>query len=138
MSTINPYLVIGTLISKGINCDQINAFVIAYVKSEIKSGLKHSDAVSKLKNFSIELNETILNSCVNFHYEEKKIEIDNKMVTVKEAATTLNFTTATIRNWINDESNPLPCERPSPRRTRVNLIVLMDYIKKNNIKLPNI
>jgi hypothetical protein len=130
---INPYYTLGKLMEKGVDYDNIKDFVEQYIKIAERSGEKPDAVIMRIKNFSMELHDGIMSSCVKIQAElpaeSNGISTDERL-TVAEAAKEYNLTPATIRNWINDKENPLPHLNTGKRQTTILLRDLHEYAKK--------
>lgn len=129
----NPYFVLGKLMEKSVDFNKINEFVEQYVKIAENNGEKAGEVIMRIKNFTMELSDTLLSSCVNIQANLPKEKFDDPTsdrVTVKQAAEIFSITTATIRNWINDKNNPLPALNVGKRQTTVLLKDLKEYTFK--------
>jgi excisionase family DNA binding protein len=130
---INPYYTIGKLMEKGVNYDNIKDFVEQYIKIAERSGEKADDIIMRIKNFSTELHDGIMTSCVGIQAElptQNNVNSTDERLTVAEAAKQYNITPATIRNWIKDKENPLPHLNVGKRQTTILLRDLHEYAKK--------
>jgi excisionase family DNA binding protein len=130
---INPYLTLGKLMEKGVDYNNIKKFIEQYLKMAQRNGEKTDDAIMQIKNFSTELHDGIMSSCVKIQAElpaaSNGISTDERL-TVAEAAKQYNITPATIRNWIKDKENPLPHLNVGKRQTTILLRDLHEYAKK--------
>lgn len=130
--TINPYYTLGKLMEKGVDYDNIKDFVEQYIKIAERSGEKADDIIMRIKNFSMELHDGIMSSCVKIQAElpvESNLISTDDRLTVARAAEIYGVSPATIRNWINDSKNPLPSQNVGKRQTTISLRDLHDYAK---------
>ena len=128
----NPYYVLGKLIEKDVDSKKIKDFVEQYLKIAEKNGEKPDEVLMQIKNFSMELNESLMDICVKIQSNLPRAKHDDPtsdLVTVKEAAKIFNVTSATIRNWIKNKNYPLPANNFGKRQTRISTKALKDYIK---------
>lgn len=132
-SELNPYYVLGKLLDKnnGVDYDKISEFVEHYLKIGQNEGEKPNDVLMRIKNFTMDLNDALLSSCIKIQTNLPKAKTDdptNERVRIKEAAIIYGVSDATIRNWINDKENPLDSLNPSnQRQTTVLLSDLHKY-----------
>ncbi len=135
---INPYLVLGKLKELDVDYEKIKEFVNSYMVLAQRKGEEADAILFSIKQFSTKLNDAILMACVDFQVELplKTLYSDptNERMSVKKAAKTLAVTPATIRNWINDKSNPLPSLNSGKRKTTLSVNDVVAYMKKVNLK----
>lgn len=130
---INQYLILGKLFEKDFEYDKVAEFVEQYLKIAQKKGGDGNEVLIRLKNFSMELNDAILTSCINLQGKLPSKEFadpTSDRASVKEAALTFAITPATIRNWIKDEKNPLPALNVGRRKTTVSLRDVKNYMNE--------
>ena len=134
---INPYYVLGKLLEKSIDYDTVYEFVSKYISAAQRSGADTDEVVEKLKNGIIELNNALLDACVKLQgsLPKQTAKIDTtEWVTVMQAATIFSVSDVTIRNWIEDKTNPLPARNLGKRKTRISIRDLHKYIQEHGIK----
>ncbi len=127
----NPYYILGGLIEKKIDLELVRDFVGKYIQISLKEGKKKNDIIDIVKNFSIELNDALINTCISLQSDieiDKGIPIDMGRVSVKEAAKIFSISPVTIRNWINDKNNPLPAKNFGRRKTSILIKDLNRYM----------
>jgi len=62
---INPYFVIGKLMEQPVDKSKIDEFINAYLKISINEGKEAKQVLLEIKNFSMQMNNSIMDSCVN-------------------------------------------------------------------------
>jgi hypothetical protein len=132
-SPINQYLILGKLFEKDFEYDKVAEFVEQYLKIAQKKGDDGNEVLIRLKNFSMELNDAILTSCINLQGKLPSKEFadpTSDRVTIKDGARVYAITPATIRNWIKDPENPLPSINVGKRKTTISLKDLKNYMFK--------
>ena len=129
---LNPYYGLGMLLDKnnGVDYDKIKEFVEQYVEISQNKGEKPNDIIMRIKNFSMDLHDCITNNCIQLQLnmpKKKSEDPTDGRVTVDDAAKIYGVSPATIRNWINDETNPLTSLNPGTRQTTVLISDLHKY-----------
>ena len=136
-SPINQYLILGKLLEKDFDYNKVSEFVEQYLKIAQNKGDDGNEVLIRLKNFSMELNDAILTSCIDLQSKlpsKDYSDITSDMVTVEQAAKFTAHTTATIHNWIKDKVNPLPAINLGKRKTRISIKDLKNYMKQDILK----
>lgn len=132
---VNPYYPFLKLIETDVDYSNIKDAIEKYLKIAERNGDRTDDVIMRIKNFSMELNNAIMTTCINIQAEipfQSSFEIStDERVTVAKAAEIIGVSSTTIQNWIKDKNNPLPATKTSKRGTTVSLKELMEYAKKN-------
>src|ERR1035437_3206613 len=102
---INQFYTLGKLLETGVDIKKIKEFVEQFVEIAERKGEKPEEAIMRIKNFSIELNDALMDTCIKLQVDipikkVNNVSMDDRRVTVAEASTRFGLSPKTIRNYI--------------------------------------
>jgi hypothetical protein len=132
----NIYFNLARILEEPVDYKLVEEFLNEYMKIAEKKGIDPHDLISRLKNASAELHDSMLTAAVKIQGDLpiKGLYIDNSdWISIPDAAVIYSVSTATIRNWIKTGSPPLENKQLSARKTMVSMKDLRRFsINKRN------